>query len=214
MDLDKITNREDKEKLATKLAEKVKDGETIGFGSGTTSYLTAIAIGKKVKEEGLNITAIPTSNEIEEVCKKYDIKIGNLVENKIDWSFDGADEVDPRNRMIKGMGAAMFKEKLNIVNSPITYILVDDSKIVEKLGEKHLVPVEVFPSAMGYVSEELKKLGATETIFRGMTENENAILDTKFDSLEDDELEKKIKLIPGVIESGLFFGYNVEIMRV
>lgn len=214
MDIDKITNREDKEKLAKKLAAKVKDGETIGFGSGTTSYLTAIAIGKKVKEEGLNITAIPTSNEIEEVCKKYDIKIGNLVENKIDWSFDGADEVDPRNRMIKGMGAAMFKEKLNIVNSPITYILVDDSKIVEKLGEKHPVPVEVFPSAMGYVSEELKKLGATETIFRGMTENENAILDTKFDSLEDDELEKKIKLIPGVIESGLFFGYNVEIMRV
>ena len=67
---------------------------------------------------------------------------------------------------------------------------------------------------MGYVSEELKKLGATETIFRGMTENENAILDTKFEDLEDDELEKKIKLIPGVIESGLFFGYNVEIMRV
>ena len=214
MDLDKITNREDKEKLAAKLAEKVKDGETIGFGSGTTSYLTAIAIGKKVKEEGLNITAIPTSKEIEEVCKKYGINIGNLVENKIDWSFDGADEVDPRNRMIKGMGAAMFKDKLNIVNSPITYILVDESKIVEKLGEKHPVPVEVFPSALNYVAEELKKLGATETVFRGMTENENGILDTKFENLEDDELEKKIKLIPGVIESGLFFGYNVEIMRV
>ncbi len=208
MDIEHITNREAKEALAKLITQKVQDGQTIGFGWGSTSYLAALEIGKKVQSERLNITAIPTSKEMEELCKSYGIKIGNLLENELDWAFDGADEVDEKNNMIKGMGRAMFKEKLNIVNSPLTYILVDSTKLVKKLGESHPVPVEVFPAAVNYVSNELTKIGATETIFRGMTENNNAILDARFTDIGMD-LEKKIKSIPGVIESGLFLGYNV-----
>lgn len=213
MDIDKISRKEEKIKLGKKIAERVKDGQTIGFGSGSTSYLTAIEIGKKVEKEHLHIIAIPTSKEIENVCKQYKIQIGNLVENKIDWAFDGADEVDPDNNMIKGMGAAMFKEKLNILNSPINYIVIDQTKFVKELGEKHPVPVEVFPQALEYVSRKLEELGATETIFRGMTENQNAILDVRFEKI-DNKLEAKIKNITGVIESGLFIGYNVEIISL
>lgn len=213
MNIDKISRKEEKIELGKKIAEKVKDGQTIGFGSGSTSYLTAIEIGKKVEKEHLHIIAIPTSKEIENVCKQYKIQIGNLVENKIDWAFDGADEVDPDNNMIKGMGAAMFKEKLNILNSPINYILIDQTKFVKELGEKHPVPVEVFPQALEYVSRKLEELGATETIFRGMTENQNAILDVRFEKI-DNKLEAKIKNITGVIESGLFMGYNVEIISL
>ena len=213
MDIDKISRKEEKIKLGKKIAERVKDGQTIGFGSGSTSYLTAIEIGKKVEKEHLHIIAIPTSKEIENVCKQYKIQIGNLVENKIDWAFDGADEVDPDNNMIKGMGAAMFKEKLNILNSPINYILIDQTKFVKELGEKHPVPVEVFPQALEYVSRKLEELRATETIFRGMTENQNAILDVRFEKI-DNKLESKIKNITGVIESGLFMGYNVEIISL
>lgn len=213
MDIDKISRKEEKIKLGKKIAERVKDGQTIGFGSGSTSYLTAIEIGKKVEKEHLHIIAIPTSKEIENVCKQYKIQIGNLVENKIDWAFDGADEVDPDNNMIKGMGAAMFKEKLNILNSPINYILIDQTKFVKELGEKHPVPVEVFPQALEYVSRKLEELGATETIFRGMTENQNAILDVRFEKI-DNKLEAKIKNITGVIESGLFMRYNVEIISL
>ena len=213
MDIDKISRKEEKIKLGKKIAERVKDGQTIGFGSGSTSYLTAIEIGKKVEKEHLHIIAIPTSKEIENACKQYKIQIGNLVENKIDWAFDGADEVDPDNNMIKGMGAAMFKEKLNILNSPINYILIDQTKFVKELGEKHPVPVEVFPQALEYVSRKLEELGATETIFRGMTENQNAILDVRFEKI-DNKLEAKIKNITGVIESGLFMGYNVEIISL
>lgn len=213
MDIDKISRKEEKIKLGKKIAERVKDGQTIGFGSGSTSYLTAIEIGKKVEKEHLHIIAIPTSKEIENVCRQYKIQIGNLVENKIDWAFDGADEVDPDNNMIKGMGAAMFKEKLNILNSPINYILIDQTKFVKELGEKHPVPVEVFPQALEYVSRKLEEFGATETIFRGMTENQNAILDVRFEKI-DNKLEAKIKNITGVIESGLFMGYNVEIISL
>lgn len=213
MNLDKIENKNVKEKLAKRLLDKVKDGQTIGFGSGTTSYITAIEIGKKVKQEHLNITAIPTSNEIKKVCEEYKIKIGNLIENEIDWGFDGADEVElDKLWLIKGKGAAMFKEKLNILTSPKTYILVDKTKIVEKLGEKCKVPIEVFPQALKYVSGKLEQLGASDITYRGFTENNNGILDVKFENIGQ-ELEKKIKEITGVIESGLFLNYkNIEII--
>ena len=105
----------------------------------------------------------------------------------------------------------MFKEKLNIISSPITYILVDKTKFVNNLGEKCKVPVEVFPSAMNYVAKELEKLGAKEITYRGMTENNNGILDVKFENINR-ELEKQVKSITGVIESGLFLGYNIEII--
>ena len=212
MDIDNISNKEQKIELAKKVLPYVKDGQTIGFGSGTTSYLTAIEIGKLVQDKGWNITAVPTSNEIEKVCEEYGIKVGHLAESVLDWAFDGADEVDINRRLIKGKGAAMFREKLNILSSPITYILVDESKFVKKLGEKTPVPVEVYSPALKYVSDELMKLGAVDTVFRGVTENGNPILDTKFEDI-DEYLEKRIKLIPGVIESGLFIGYtNLEVI--
>ncbi len=213
MDISKIENYEEKEKIAMKILDKVKDNDTIGFGSGTTSYIAAMKIGEKIQKEKLNITAIPTSKEITEVCKKYEIKIGNLIENKIDWAFDGADEVDLKNMwLIKGRGAAMFKEKLNIISSPITYILVDNTKFVNYLGEKCKVPIEVFPDALEYVARELKNMGAISITYRGMTENGNGILDTQFSKIEEN-LESKIKLITGVIESGLFLKYNIEIVK-
>ena len=212
IDLEKIENRKEKEELAFRILDKVKDGDCIGFGSGTTSYIAAIKIGEMIKEKGLNITAIPTSSYMKELCKKYGIKVGDLIENKIDWAFDGADEVDQKTLwLIKGKGAAMFKEKLNIISSPITYILAGKSKFVKKLGEKCKVPIEVFPDAIKYVSEELKKLGAADITYRGMTENNNGILDVKFEKIYK-ELEKEIKEITGVIESGLFLGYNIEII--
>ena len=212
MDVNLITNKEAKIELAKKVLSKVEAGQTIGFGSGSTSYLTAMEIIKVVNEKDLSITAVTTSQDMEDLCKSNGIKTVTLSEAELDWSFDGADEVDPNNRLIKGKGGAMFREKLNIISSPITYILVDNTKLVEKLGEVTPVPVEVFPSSMKYVSEELNKLGATEITYRGISENGNAILDTKFNNIEDD-LEKKIKAIPGVIESGLFIGYNVEIIK-
>ena len=221
MDIDKISRKEEKIKLGKKIAERVKDGQTIGFGSGSTSYLTAIEIGKKVEKEHLHIIAIPTSKEIENVCKQYKIQIGNLVENKIDWAFDGADEVDKNNNwIIKGRGAALFKEKLNMVNAGITYILVDDSKLVDELNKVMPIPIEVYPEAVSSVREALLDLGATEAILRKaekkdgpvFTENNNVILDTKFVEIYD-ALEEDIKSITGVIESGLFMEYPIEVIH-
>lgn len=207
-----ITNKEQKQKLALKIAEKVNDGDVIGFGSGSTSFLAACAIAEKVKEENIKITAIPTSYEIKMLCSYFNIPTCTLQEKKPDWCFDGADEIDNNNWMIKGRGAAMFKEKLNILNASKVYILVDESKFVDKLCTKHLVPVECYPEAVNYVKEQLLKLGATKVILRlatkkdgpVITESGNYILDTKFENI-DENLEVNIKEVPGVIESRVVY---------
>ena len=215
-----IKNKESKQRIAKMLANKVKEGETIGFGSGSTSFLAVCEIAQKIEKEKIQITAIPTSYEIKMLCSYFNIPTVTLLEKKPDWCFDGADEIDSNHWMIKGRGAAMFQEKLNIINSPKTYILVDDTKFVSKLGEKCMVPVECFTNSINYVKEELYKAGAKEVALRKaiskdgpvITENGNFILDVKFENISE-ELEKKLKLITGVIETGLFIGYNIEIVK-
>lgn len=219
IDFENMKNKEEKEKVAKKIANIVKDGEVIGFGSGSTSYLTIYAIADRMKKEGITITAISTSYEVELLCHYLEIPTTTLLDKKPDWSFDGADEVNQEKWLIKGRGGAMFREKLNIVNSKITYILVDNTKLVDKLGEKFSIPVECYPYAMNHIKEELLMLGAEKVEIRKavskdgpiLTENGSVIFDVKFNKISE-HLEKDIKSITGVIESGLFIGYPVEIV--
>lgn len=219
IDFENISHREEKGRVASQIASQVKNGDVIGFGSGSTSYLTILAIADKIQKEGITITAIPTSYEVEILCHYLKIPTTNLLDKKPDWSFDGADEVNSNKWLIKGRGGAMFREKLNMVNSNVTYILVDDSKLTDKLGEKFSIPVECYPYAMNYVKEKLLLLGATQVNVRRavakdgpvITETGSVILDVKFNNITE-HLEKDIKSITGVIESGLFIGYPVEVI--
>ena len=219
IDFEDIKNEEEKKSVAEKIANKIKDGDIIGFGSGSTAYLTIQAIAEKMQKENVKITAIPTSYEVELLCNFLNIPTTTLQNAKPDWSFDGADEVNQDNWMIKGRGGAMFREKLNIANSTITYILVDKTKLVKKLGENFAIPVECYPGSLNYVKEELLILGAKSVEIRKaekkdgpiITESGNIILDARFDEISE-HLEKDIKSITGVIESGLFIGYPVEVI--
>jgi ribose 5-phosphate isomerase A len=216
---DTIINLEGKQKVADAITAKVKDGDILGVGSGSTVYVALLAIAKRIKEEKLTIKAIPTSIEISLFCSKLGIPLTTLYENKPDWLFDGADEVDPNRSLIKGRGGAMFKEKLLISSSPVNYIIIDDSKQVKKLGTNFPVPIEVFPAALLHVEDELRKIGANSLLIRPakgkdgpvITENGNLVLDAHFDDI-DNNMEIKIKSITGVIESGLFINYNVDIL--
>lgn len=123
-----IGNRNAKIEIAKKIAEKVKDGDVIGFGSGSTSFLTVKEIAEKIKEKKMKIIGIPTSYEIKMLCAKLEIPTASLIERKPNWSFDGTDEYNDEGWLIKGRGAAMFKEKMNILNSDKVYILADQSK--------------------------------------------------------------------------------------
>lgn len=205
--------------MADQIVSKIKEGDVIGVGSGSTVYLTLFAIAERIKAEKINILAIPTSIEISMACSKLGIPLTSLYEHKPDWCFDGADEVDPAHNLIKGRGGALFKEKLLISCSPLNYIIIDDTKLVDKLGTKFPVPVEVFPSALLHVEEGLKAIGANNIVLRlaggkdgpVITENGNLLLDVHFDNI-DNETELKIKAITGVIESGLFINYNIEVL--
>jgi len=216
---DTITNREAKQKVALQIAAKVKDGDVIGVGSGSTSFLALVAISERVKAEQLNIKAIATSIELSMACSHLGVPLTTLFENRPDWLFDGADEVDPKRSLIKGRGGAMFKEKLMMASSLKNYIIIDESKLVDQLCTNFPVPIEVFPLALLHVEEQLTALGASNISLRPakgkdgpvITENGNLIVDAKFDEVPDD-LEIKIKSITGVMESGLFIGFDVEVL--
>ena len=217
-----IKNREEKEVLARKIASKVCDGDVISFGSGTTSFLTVKEIAKKCQKDGLFITAVPTSNQIELLCNYLNISIVKLEDAKIDWGFDGADEVDSNGWLIKGLGGALYREKRNLINTPKVYILVDKSKIVNKLGEKCPVPVECDIEKEQEVKKQLIKIGAVSCQTRlgkdskkyFISDNGRYIIDAKFNNITHD-LEEKINEIDGVLDNGLFIDYkNIEIMTI
>jgi ribose 5-phosphate isomerase A len=214
-----LINVAGKQVVADEIAGRVKNGDIIGVGSGSTALLALIAIAKRVKNENLQIKAIPTSFEIMTTCSSLGITMTDMLTNKPDWLFDGADEVDPDHNLIKGRGGAMFKEKLLIRTSPKSIIIVDDSKLVKRLGEKFPVPIEIYPTSIAYVESELSKLGVKNLVLRPaqgkdgpvITENGNLILDADFKEIYGD-LEKEIKSITGVIESGLFINYQIEVI--
>ena len=191
-----ISHKEDKIKIADLIASKVENGQVIGVGSGSTSYLALIRIAERIRTERLSIFS-----------------------HKPDWTFDGADEVDSHFNLIKGRGGAMFKEKLLISSSPQTYILVDPSKKVERLGAKFPIPIEIFPEALTYVEDRLQRLNPGEIKLRMgqgkdgpiITENGNMILDVWMDYIPENT-ESTLKSITGVLESGLFMNYKVEVL--
>lgn len=215
-----ISNYEEKLRIAKKIAKRVKDGDVIGIGSGSTSFVATQEIAKRMKEENLNIIGIPTSYEINMLCNQLGIPTTNLMSKKPDWSFDGADEVNDKNWLVKGRGGAMYREKLNIASSEVSYILVDNSKFVDNICDKFPIPVETVPDAINYVRDELFKMGAEDIVLRlakgkdgpVITEHGNVILDVTFRNV-DETLEKRLKAVVGVVETGLFIGYNVIIEK-
>ena len=215
----KISNKASKELVAQEIAGLAKDGDVIGAGSGSTVYLTLFALAQRVKQESLHIKIIPASAEISMTCIQLGLPQTTLWNKRPDWTFDGADEVDPHNNLIKGRGGAMFKEKLLIKSSGKTYIIVDESKLVSKLGSKYPIPVEVFPHALSHVENEIRLLGASKISLRlaegkdgpVFTESGNFILDIHLSNIVSD-LEQKLKAITGVIESGLFIGYDITVL--
>ena len=215
----KISNKANKELAAQEIAGLAKDSDAIGAGSGSTVYLTLFALAQRVKQESLHIEIIPASAEISMACIQLGLPQTTLWNKRPDWTFDGADEVDPQNNLIKGRGGAMFKEKLLIKSSGKTYIIIDESKLVSKLGSKYPIPVEVFPHALSHVENEIRLLGASKISLRlaerkdgpVFTENGNFILDIHLSNIVPD-LEQKLKAITGVIESGLFIGYDITVL--
>jgi ribose 5-phosphate isomerase A len=200
----------DKKKAAAEAAiDLVKDGMIVGLGTGSTANHAIEGLGRRVGA-GLRIKGVATSKATEQLARKVGIPITTLEEvGEVDLTIDGADEVDPSFNLIKGMGGALLREKIVAFASKQEIIVVDDSKLVEVLGKKSPLPVEVLPFGHTKTRDALESLGCKASLKGGsapfLTDNGNLIYECRFEGIEDAEmLEAEIDLIPGVVESGLF----------
>lgn len=198
-----------KQAAAFAATEYIKDGMIVGLGTGSTAYWAIQYLADKVRK-GLNVIAVPTSDETERLAAAAGITIAALDSvDSVDIDIDGADEVDAHLNLIKGGGGALLREKIVAVSSRQFIVIADETKIVEMLG-KFPLPVEVIPFGWLHTAKKLSLLGATavqryknDAVF--VTDNGNYILDCHFNSIPDPAaLLQQINLIAGVVESGLF----------
>ena len=201
-----------KQLAAERALELIRDGQVIGLGTGSTAKFAIEGLGRLVRD-GLSVKGVPTSAATERLARELAIPLVSLNEaGVIDVTVDGADEVDPDFNMIKGGGGALTREKLVALASVKRVILVDESKLVSRLGVSRLLPIEVLPFAWTSAARLLSGLGCVASLRElggvpFVTDNGNYILDCAFGPIEDAAtLEKRIKLLPGVIECGLFIG--------
>lgn len=195
----------------------VHQGMKLGLGTGSTAAKFVDLLGAKVKA-GLSVTCVPTSDATRAQAQALGIALATLDQHPLlDLTVDGADEVDGELRLIKGGGGALLREKIIATSSNRVIIIADHTKRVETLG-KFPLPIEVVPFGLTATQNLIEKLasdcgceGAITLRKRGAdvfkTDNGNLILDCAFDIIEDpDALDDSLKLIPGVVENGLFIG--------
>lgn len=204
-----------KEAAGRAAAELVRDGMVVGLGTGSTVHFTLERLAERVRGERLALRCVPTSLDTERKARSLGMPLVALDEiESIDLTIDGADEIDARFDMIKGGGGALLREKVVAELSKREVIVVDRSKVVERLGVRFALPVEVVPFARAAVARRIAALGAAWTLRMRdgqeavLTDNGNQILDCRFTGGIADAvaLERALDEIPGVVESGLFVG--------
>lgn len=205
-----------KQEVGKAAAARIQSGMIVGLGTGSTTAYAIESLGDRLKSGDLkDIKGIPTSFQASVLAKQYGIPLTTLDEaDRIDIAIDGADEVDPQHNLIKGGGAAHTQEKIVDCLAEQFIVVVDSSKLVDRLGSTFRVPVEVIPMAMTPVMRAIEKLGGKPELRMGVkkagpvvTDQGNLVIDVKFDTIDNPgELEKTLNNIPGVLENGLFVG--------
>jgi len=204
-----------KRQAALRALDEVRDGMIVGLGTGSTASHFIRELGKA----GLKVAGIPTSEESRRLAQEVGIRLTTLKEHsQIDLTVDGADEVAPNLDLIKGLGGALVREKIVAHASRRVVIVVDESKLVERLGAKTVIPVEVIPLAVPCVLLRLSELGG-EGHLRGqngqpfVSDNGSNIVDWNHGIIDDSAgLEKLLKSITGVVDSGIFAGVANQVI--
>ncbi|HMN37926.1 MAG TPA: ribose-5-phosphate isomerase RpiA [Hyphomicrobium sp.] len=208
-----------KRQAAAQALELVTSGMRLGLGTGSTAAIFVELLGERLKAEGLDVLCIPTSEATRKQAEALGIALSTLDDTPyLDMTVDGADEMDEALRLIKGGGGALLREKIVASASARLVIIADNSKLVETLG-RYPLPVEVVPFGLtatrnlvtslaadaGCTGQITLRLAGDGTPF--VTDNGNYILDCAFGEIQDPEaLDDALKLIPGVVENGLFLG--------
>ncbi len=210
-----------KERAGIWASEQVKDGMTVGLGTGSTAAHFVRALARRIKEDGLKIRMASSSFSTALLVEELGLPLVSLDQvDRVDLYADGADEVDPQKRLIKGRGAAMVREKILAHMADRFLVLIEPIKCVERLGVKFPLPIEVLPFAHKLVHKEVMALGASSIAMRQATEKDgpvitdqgNFVLDARFPkSVDVASLESALDNIPGVVGHGLFARYTKRI---
>lgn len=205
-----------KRAAAEAAAQWVESGMVVGLGTGSTAIHAVAYLGRRLRDGELHdIRGVPTSYQSMIRAREVGIPLATLEEiERIDLVIDGADEVAPDLTLIKGAGAAQTREKIIAVLAADFSVVVDESKLVEKLGSRYPVPVEVLPFAEAPVTRAIQRLGGQPTLRMGVkkagpvvTDQGNLVIDVHFADIPDPaRLERELKMIPGALENGLFVG--------
>jgi ribose 5-phosphate isomerase A len=204
---------EAKKKASLEAVKHVKDGFTVGLGSGSTVAYAIQEIGKRIQQRKLRILGVPTSHQIMMLAVHYGIPMTTLNEHpQLDLTIDGADQIDRQLNLIKGMGGALTREKIVASATKQFVIVADETKLTEKLGANCAVPVEVLPFALSTVMLKMQEKGGKPVLREAkgkvgpvVTDNGNFIVDVDFGPINaPKKLDSRLKSIPGIIETGLF----------
>ena len=202
-----------KEQAGIAACDFVKDGMKLGLGTGSTVRYTVLELGRRMKQEGLEIVGVPTSESTRDLAESLDIPLIPLAEaGVLDLVIDGADEIDSDYNLIKGGGGALTREKIVAQSSNGMVVVADDSKQVETLGSFDL-PIEVLPFEWKRTADRVAEFCSGPVVRRGgdepfVSDNGGYILDCSFGSTitNPSELESALLDIAGVVEVGLFVG--------
>lgn len=200
-----------KKQVGIKAAEFVKNGMIVGLGTGSTAAFFVEELGRRVREENLQIVGVTTSNATSEQAKSLNIPLKSIDEvDHVDLTVDGADEIDSQLNGIKGGGAALLMEKIVATYSDDYIWIVDESKLSDKLGS-FKVPVEVIPYGSQQVFVKFDKAGYKPTFRlddkgnKLVTDMQHFIIDLHIDEIsEPEKLARELDLTVGVVEHGLF----------
>ena len=204
-----------KKNAALEAVKHVKDGFVVGLGSGSTAAYAIKEIGRLIKQKKWHVLGVPTSHQAFQLAVDCGIPITTLDEHpRLNLTIDGADQIDPDLNLIKGMGGALTREKIVASASKQNIIIADETKLAKKLGTKQPVPLEVLPLAAVLIQTRIKQLKGKPVLRECegkvgpvVTDNGNFILDVDFGPIPNpNELNKMLKLLPGVVETGLFIG--------
>ena len=209
-----------KRAAALKAVEQVESGMVLGLGSGSTAAFAVEALAARIAN-GLRVVAIPTSEATAVQARRLGVPLSSFDEHRrVDLTIDGADEVERGTlHLIKGLGGALLHEKIVAAGSDRLVIVVDGSKLVDRLGEKVPVPVEVVVFGWQVASDAIAALGAKPRLRIGdanapfVTDEGNYILDCGFGPIASPErLEAELASIVSVVESGLFINRATEVI--
>lgn len=214
-------NKELKKIVGQAAARLIENGMICGIGTGSTVVFLIEELGRRIKDERLNIIGVPTSFQSRILCQANGITIMEPQDcAELDLAIDGADEVDPNLNVIKGGGAAHTREKIVAAMAKRFAVIVDDSKMVPELGTAFPIPVEIIPSAFGFVSRQIREWGGEPQLRMGVrkdgpvvTDNGQFVLDVKFKAGTDlRKIDARLHQLPGVVETGLFFDLVKQVL--